>query len=263
MSVSCIFRRQASRSEARRGLLRFSCDFVSRKFVAFAALLYFTIFAYMYIFARGAYFSTIEHYQFGVWKYPFLDFEAIPAALECWSRGINVYVNNPCDSLGRSGVYSPIWLWLPVLPTGAWWTGFYGTCIALGLCVALTVLPPVGGLRNRLILLAAVVSPHVVFAVERANSDVIIFIGTAIFLLLYERSPQLRIASYALALLLGLMKWYPMTVLALALRERLRIFLAVATISFIAFGMFIGGLGGLLPAVRASRMEIIAAVKRR
>jgi len=31
----------------------------------------------------------------------------------------------------------------------------------------------------------------------------------------------------------------------------------------IAFGLFIGALGGLLPAVRASRMEIVAAVKRR
>jgi hypothetical protein len=160
----------------------------------------------MYIFARGAYFSTIEHYQFGVWKYPFLDFEIIPAAVECWSRGIDIYVVNPCDPLGRPGVYSPIWLWLPVLPTGAWWTGFYGTCIALGLCAALTVLPPVGGLRNRFILLAAIVSPHVVFAVERANIDVVIFIGTAIVVLLLERSAGFRAAGYALALLLGLAK---------------------------------------------------------
>jgi hypothetical protein len=209
--------------------------FANRNFIFLAALAYFFLFVILYSFFMDAYFGILHRYSFGVWKYPFLDFEAIPAALECWSRGINVYVSNPCDSLGRSGVYSPFWLWLPVLPTGPWWTAFYGICLALGFCASLTVLPPASGLTNRMILLAAIVSPDVVFAVERANIDLGVFIGAAIFLLLFERSIGFRMAGYALALILGLAKWYPMTILVLALRERLGVFLTTAAASLMVF----------------------------
>jgi len=46
--------------------------------------------------------------------FPFLDTHAVLAAAECRRQGIDVYLSNPCDVLGRPHGYSP--LWLEILP---------------------------------------------------------------------------------------------------------------------------------------------------
>ena len=54
---------------------------------------------------------------------PFLDLHAVMSAIECHHRGIDVYATNPCDTLGRPHIYSPLWLRLPVqflLAAWAW-----------------------------------------------------------------------------------------------------------------------------------------------
>src|SRR5262249_50785899 len=53
-------------------------------------------------------------------RYPFLDFEYILASVDCWQRGIDVYVNNPCDVLGLRFGYSPLWLRFSILPRKEW-----------------------------------------------------------------------------------------------------------------------------------------------
>src|SRR5262245_25093562 len=31
-------------------------------------------------------------------RFPFLDFQFILTAVDCWQRGVDVYANNPCDA---------------------------------------------------------------------------------------------------------------------------------------------------------------------
>ena len=77
----------------------------------------------------------------------------------------------------------------------------------------------------------------VVFALERGNVDVILFIMMVIAGVLSTGPLANRILSYGLILVAGLLKFYPLIVLSTALRERPRTFLAiVAAAGFIIVG---------------------------
>ena len=68
----------------------------------------------------------------------------------------------------------------------------------------------------------AVLSPTTVYAVERANNDLIVFLLILSGgMLLTVRQPS-RLCSYALFLVAGLLKYYPLALLVLLIRERRR-----------------------------------------
>jgi len=68
----------------------------------------------------------------------------------------------------------------------------------------------------------------IVYALERGNVDVILFIMLVVAGVLSTGPLASRILSYALILLAGLLKFYPLTVFLTALRERPRTFFAIA-----------------------------------
>jgi hypothetical protein len=74
-----------------------------------------------------------------------------------------------------------------------------------------------------------------VYAIERANIDIILFLLTIAAGLLSLRASPLRLLSYPIIALASLLKFYPVVLLIVALRERPRIFLMV-TIAAIATG---------------------------
>src|SRR6266851_6318373 len=74
-------------------------------------------------------------------------------------------------------------------------------------------------------------SPMVFFGLERGNVDVIIFIMLVVTGVLSAGPLANRILSYALILLAGLLKFYPLIVLSTALRERARTFFAIAAVA--------------------------------
>ena len=57
--------------------------------------------------------------------------------------------------------------------------------------------------------IAAVLSTMVVFAVERANPDILIFILVIAMLYLLRRSFFFRLAGYGVAFLAGTLKYFP------------------------------------------------------
>ncbi len=159
---------------------------------------------------------------------PFLDTDTVLSAVRCVRKGVDVFAANPCDPLQRVFDYSPLWLLLAKLPPAL--TGLN----ALGLLTDLAflgVLPLLPGGRTRgdaWTIAAGVVSSAVVFAVERGNNDLVLFALVAGAAALATRSAGFRFVGYGLALLAGLLKYYPMTVLATATRETPgRFFLAV------------------------------------
>ena len=170
--------------------------------------------------------------------YPFLDLRYIFAGVECWAKGVNVYLSNPCDPLGRPHAYSPLWLRFGFLP-GQEWTNVAGLIVDGLFVLSLAVLPPLRRPRELLILLLAILSPPVVFALQRANVDVIIFLIVLVAAWLHIRSLPLRVAGYAAVLLAGLLKFYPLIVLVMAARERPKIGAAVLAIVGAALSAFV------------------------
>src|SRR4051794_13476710 len=64
--------------------------------------------------------------------YPFVDWEWIPSTIECWTKGIDVYVNVPCWAWHTVGFnYSPIWLRFTFLEFAKGWTNTIGGALGV------------------------------------------------------------------------------------------------------------------------------------
>ena len=84
---------------------------------------------------REQYQALAEAWGAAPFRTPFLDMHAVTAAVECHRLGFDVYVQNPCDVFGRVHGYSPLWLWLAVLPITTAWDNALG----LGLVILFLV----------------------------------------------------------------------------------------------------------------------------
>jgi hypothetical protein len=162
------------------------------------------------------------------YAWPFLDTDTVLSALRCVRRGVDVLAVNPCDSRGRVFDYSPLWLTAAVLPVTTAWIVPVGLALDAMFLASLMLLPPARGVRETIVMVAAVVSTATAYAVERGNNDLVIFVLAAAAAALACRGPRWRVAGYGLAFLAGLLKYYPMVLMGLALRERPRRFWLVA-----------------------------------
>lgn len=166
----------------------------------------------------------IEH----PYRYPFLDWEWMSRSVECWRQGVNVYVENPCPEPVQTVLFtqSPLWLRTP-LPIGDQWVRPVGLALAVLFGLAIASLPPVRRWYECLIMTLVAVSSVAVFALERANVDVILFLMLMAGARLWRGRLPLRLLAYAVIFVAGLLKYFPMAALILCLRERMRVLLLV------------------------------------
>jgi len=173
---------------------------------------------------RTEYYALAETWGAAPFRTPFLDIHGVTAAVQCHRAGFDVYVQNPCDVFGRVHAYSPIWLWFAVLPITTGWDNPLGLGTLLLFLAALPFLPPGRNWHATAAITLAAVSSATMFALERANIDVLMF---ALAML----ATRLRTGGYAAAVLAGVLKFYPIVLLVLAVRERLLTCLAIWTIA--------------------------------
>jgi hypothetical protein len=185
---------------------------------------------------RQPYEAFFWHLGIEPFTFPFLDTHAVLSAIECHRSGTDVYVTNPCDVLGRPHVYSPLWLYLSPLPIDTAWTTPIGLTLDLIFLASLVMLPPARHLIGTLIIAAAAATPAVAFALERANNDLVIFLLALLVCLLTSRSTGLRLLGIAFAVLAAALKFYPITLLILAWRERWLRCLSIVTFSLLVLG---------------------------
>ena len=173
-------------------------------------------------------------------RFPFLDADTVMSALRCRRMGVDVFAVNPCDALGRVYDYSPLWLHLSAFPFTEAWVVPVGLAFCAAFLASLLLLPPGRDWGRTLVIVAGVLSTPVVFALERANNDLVIFALAALMAALCCKGLAWRAVGYGCAFLAGLLKYYPMLLMAAAVRERPPVFAAVAAIALLAFGTFIG-----------------------
>jgi hypothetical protein len=171
-------------------------------------------------------------------RFPFLDISGWLAAWECTRQGIDVVSFDPCDVLRRGYGSSPLWLAAAGVPLGVANTTAVGWTLDLAFIASLGLLPPPQRLVELLLVLAATLSTMVVFALERANADVVFFLPALAAGCLAERGPAARMIGYGLALLSALLKYYPIMVLIVFFRERIVVFAAVALAAAGALAVF-------------------------
>lgn len=177
------------------------------------------------------------------YRYPFLDWQTISRTIECWQHGANVYVDNPCPEPTpyRLWNYSPLWLRATFLPIGDQWVRSVGLGLTILFGLAVASLPPVRRWYECLIMILASVSSAVVFGLERANMDVVMFVMTVAGVLLWQRKLPVRLLSYPVFLCAGLLKFYPVVLLVLCLRERFKMALLVGAIALVVMALFVVG----------------------
>lgn len=169
---------------------------------------------------------------------PFLDTDTVLSAVRCLRAGIDAYAANPCDPELRTYDYSPLWMAMTWLPMTKAWVPWVGTLFDLGFLAALLLLPAGRDGTSVKIIVAGVLSSTTLLALERGNNDLVVFAVVAGAAALLGRSSAVRKAAYALGTLAGLLKYYPMLVMATVLREKPLRFFAVALTSIAATALF-------------------------
>ena len=187
---------------------------------------------------REVYAALLQSWGIVPFQFPFLDISGWLAVWECARQGIDVVSFDPCDVLYRGYGASPLWLAAAGVPLGVANTTAVGWVLDLAFIAALSLLPPPQRLVELLLVLAATLSTMVVFALERANADVVLFLLALATGCLAERGPAARTIGYGLALLSALLKYYPIMVLVAVFRERIAVFAAVALAAAGALGVF-------------------------
>jgi hypothetical protein len=220
-----------------------------RLVIPVAALLVFAAFATLW---DMRYYSTfwdiLQLLGIKSWTFPFLDTHAVLAAAECQRQGVNVYLENPCDFLARPHVYSPLWLSLIPSFLNAADTARVGLALDLLFILSLGLVFRPRSWGEIAIFSLAVFSPITLFAVERGNNDVALFVLLVCASLLWSGAYRSRVAAYALYLLAGLLKFYPLVLLILVGRERWRRAFALALFAALSLLLLIVGYHGEIAA---------------
>jgi hypothetical protein len=185
---------------------------------------------------------------------PFLDMGSVLSWRECSTATSAAAREAACNPLGSSVNYPPLWQYMPTQWIGVQHTVWAG--LALGLIFLgsiLVTLRPRDG--PELAIAAAACMSHVtVFAVERANIDVLMFLLALAAVSLWRR--HRAILSFLVIMTGGFLKFYPFVLLLLLLREPLRrfaVFVAATLLIGIAYTAwtwnYLSHMGHSLPLV--------------
>jgi hypothetical protein len=168
------------------------------------------------------YFGLLNSLGVAPFRFPFLDIEAVLAAGQCTRYGIDVHVRNPCDVLGRIVGQSPLWLTITPHWLGVADTTWVGVLIAVAFLASLVLVMRPRSLTDVTLFALAVFSPATMFALERANADLILFLLILYASAIDSEMPVRRASAYILYLLAGLLKYYPLALLILLVRNSRR-----------------------------------------
>lgn len=160
---------------------------------------------------------------------PFSDMSAVVQASFCAHRGVNVYISSPCMGGGVYN-YSPLLLRIPFLNLIGSYRLSSGLILAGIFFICLSCLPSPRSVTELICRAAASVSSSVIFALERANFDVVIFLAVLLGLLFYLRNFFFRLVAYGLFLFVGAIKFFPLTLGILIIRESIKLVSLLALI---------------------------------
>jgi hypothetical protein len=194
--------------------------------------------SWLYATGSDLYGRILAYWTFIPWSHPFIDLAAIPLFIRCWQQhGLVVYTDAAFDACGVGPlIYSPLWLRLTFLPTDPAWTNWLGLSLLSVFLLSLGLLPLSRRPGDRALVVMATFSCLPVFAMERGNVDLIVFLLAVGAALCLGGTIGRRILGYGLMVLGGLLKFYPLVLLLLMLRERRAILvpLALASVAIVA-----------------------------
>jgi len=161
----------------------------------------------------------------------FADTRTITHSIDCLLSGQDPYVVRTFDPWHRLYNYPPIWLDARYLGVTSRSSNFIGAMMAFTTVSALLLLFSARSWLSAIIIFFAVISRSVLFAVERGNTDQIIFSLLVLGLFLIDRQKN-RLKPFfkgLLIVLLTVLKIYPVAAVVIFIRHRRGILKAVLT----------------------------------
>jgi hypothetical protein len=211
--------------------LRSLCSFLAYRVLIFLLpLCFYGMFAFLLFAGHEEIYKSLQYY-WGVTPVvvpPFADIHSVLASAECHRLGLDVAQYNPCDLWRRPFDYPPIWFLLVPDTLGPADTMWAGILIDLLFIASLPLVLRPQSISELACFSAASISPTVVFAAERANPDLILFLLILVAALAFGRNGLFRAFSYAAFLCGAALKFYPISLMVLAAREHLRAVLIIA-----------------------------------
>jgi hypothetical protein len=181
--------------------------------------------------------ATWERLRVPVERPAFFDLRSLTSAWECEREGIDVLPVNPCDPRRRPANYPRLWLVVAPLGLDESDTVALGVALAvLFFALALAVTGPLTAYEG-LLYGIALVSPAVMFGVERGNPDLFVFALLAGALLTFRGGVAARVLSHCLLLLAAMLKLFPFFAWGLLARQRRAATIGLAML--LAFGVYV------------------------
>jgi hypothetical protein len=176
----------------------------------------------------------------------YIDLQHVSGAIACARQGFDVYAINPCDIYQRPYAYSPLFLYLPIPSISPTTLEVCGSMLAILFLASLFALPYQKNGKDLWLLLAGTLSTTTAFAAERGNLDQLIFLLAIVFIRLSLVRWPMRGTAYAVAAAATLMKFYPIVLFFVIVRESLRRSIIIALAASILIGsLFWEGLPAL------------------
>jgi len=135
----------------------------------------------------------------------FADWTVIISAINCKNMGLNVFIENPCDFIGRKHVYGSLILLVPYIKEFSKIYFFYFPILINILFIIIVILHfNLLKFKELLLFIFFIFNPSTLLAIERLNIDLLILIN--VILISYFSSNYLRLL---LIPLLTTIKFYP------------------------------------------------------
>jgi hypothetical protein len=170
----------------------------------------------------------------------FLDTRVIVSGWECTRDGLDVLVENPCDPWQRPTNYPRIWM--AVASLGLDESSAVPLGLATGAAFLLAVLALIGRLNvgATVVYAAVVLSPAVMFGVERGNNDLVVFALVVAGLTFFRsKAVLLRAVCYSLFLFAAVLKLYPAFAFSVLLRQAPRRAALAVMVTVVPFAAYV------------------------
>ena len=148
---------------------------IKRNLLTLAITAIFSLIIAFLIYKKFVY-PTIIPVEINGLTYIFADWGAIVSANVCDQKGLNVYLENPCDIYNRKHVYGEILLYLPFVEFNKFYQFYFPLILnILFLFTIVSFFTQISSFKTYF-LVFFVISLPVILVIERANSDILIFL---------------------------------------------------------------------------------------
>jgi hypothetical protein len=172
--------------------------------------------------------------------HPFTDTISITRSIDCIRDGLDPYLTGLCDPWGRTFNYPPVWLNLRTIGISSATTLTIGIAMAGVTALAFLTIFRTSSWPGFLIVLLTLLSPAILFGIERGNVDTLLFsiLAFGLFATRALNEPTRRIVRAALVIGLTILKAYPIATCNLFLDRTKRGWVTAIGIGILALAAF-------------------------